>query len=107
PHYRRTREHGADSMSTKDTARFSMIAQKVRNEQPLSAQDGLFLYEYPDLLAVGALANERREALHGDDTFFNINFHINPTNVCVADCKFCSFARLEPDAPAAYTMSVD
>src|SRR5690606_5825647 len=77
------------------------------NEQPLSAQDGLFLYEYPDLLAVGALANERREALHGDDTFFNINFHINPTNVCVADCKFCSFARLEPDAPAAYTMSVD
>ena len=94
-------------MSTKDTARFSVIAQKVRNEEPLTAEDGLFLYEYPDLLAVGALANERREALHGDDTFFNINFHINPTNVCVADCKFCSFARLEPDAPAAYTMSVD
>lgn len=91
----------------KDRARFDQIAEKVRANEPLDAEDGLFLYTYPDLLAVGALANERREALHGDDTFFNINFHINATNVCVADCKFCSFARLEPDAPAAYTMSVD
>ena len=91
----------------KDTTRFATIAAKVRANEPLDLEDGVFLYTYPDLLAVGALANERREALHGDKTFFNINFHINPTNVCVADCKFCSFARLEPDAPAAYTMSVD
>jgi aminodeoxyfutalosine synthase len=90
-----------------DPKRFGFIAEKVRGGVPLDAQDGLFLYQYPDLLAVGGLANEVREALHGDDTFFNVNFHINPTNVCVADCKFCSFARLEPDAPAAYTMSVD
>lgn len=92
---------------TKDTTRFAAIAEKVRAGEPLDHDDGVFLYTYPDLLAVGALANERREALHGDKTFFNINFHINPTNVCVADCKFCSFARLEPDAPAAYTMSLD
>jgi aminodeoxyfutalosine synthase len=91
----------------KDTARFARIAAKVREGIPLDLDDGVFLYEYPDLLALGALANERREALHGDKTFFNVNFHINPTNVCVADCKFCSFARLEPDAPAAYTMSID
>ncbi|HVI04169.1 MAG TPA: aminofutalosine synthase MqnE [Enhygromyxa sp.] len=91
----------------KDTARFASIAAKVREGVPLELDDGVFLYEYPDLLALGSLANERREALHGDHTYFNVNFHINPTNVCVADCKFCSFARLEPDAPAAYTMSVD
>ena len=91
----------------KDRKRFETIAEKARAGEALSHDEGVFLYRYPDLLAVGALANERREALHGDKTFFNINFHINPTNVCVADCKFCSFARLEPDAPAAYTMSID
>lgn len=93
-------------MTRKDTTRFARIAAKVREGVPLDLDDGVFLYEYPDLLALGSLANERREALHGDKTFFNVNFHINPTNVCVADCKFCSFARLEPDAPAAYTMSI-
>ena len=90
----------------KDKPRFDAIAAKVRANEPLDLDDGVFLYHYNDLLAVGALANERREALHGDHTFFNVNFHINPTNVCVADCKFCSFARLEPSAPAAYTMSL-
>jgi aminodeoxyfutalosine synthase len=94
-------------MIRKDTARFARIAARVREGVPLELDDGVFLYEYPDLLALGSLANERREALHGDKTYFNVNFHINPTNVCVADCKFCSFARLEPDAPAAYTMSID
>jgi len=91
----------------RDTRRFATIADKVRNDVDLDLDDGVFLYRYPDLLAVGALANEQRERLHGDQTFFNVNFHINPTNVCEADCKFCSFARLTPDSPAAYTMSVD
>ena len=90
----------------RDVRRFATIADKVRNDVLLDADDGVFLYRYPDLLAVGALANELRERLHGDRTFFNVNFHINPTNVCEADCKFCSFARLTPDSPAAYTMSL-
>ncbi len=90
-----------------DTTRFAQIRDKVRAREPLTHDDGVFLYRYPDLLALGALANEERERRHGDHTFFNINFHINPTNVCVADCKFCSFARLEPGMPQAYTMSVD
>jgi len=94
-------------IAVKDPKRFDAIAAKARAGTPLDADDGAFLYRYPDLLAVGALANEVRERLHGDATFFNINFHINPTNVCVADCKFCSFARLEPGAPQAYTMSID
>jgi aminodeoxyfutalosine synthase len=88
-------------------ARLDEIARKVRDRTPLDAADGVHLYRHPDLLAVAALANEVREDLHGDDTFFNINFHINPTNVCVADCKFCSFARLEPHMPQAYTMSLE
>lgn len=87
--------------------RFATIADKVRAGVPLDADDGVFLYRYRDLLAVGALANEVRERLHGDHTYFNLNLHINPTNVCEADCKFCSFARLTPDMPQAYTMTVE
>ncbi len=92
---------------TRDVRRFATIADKVRNDVLLDQDDGVFLYRYPDLLAVGALANELRERMHGDRTYFNVNFHINPTNVCEADCKFCSFARLTPESPAAYTMSID
>lgn len=94
-------------MTSTDTARFATITHKVRDGEPLSLEDGVFLYRYPDLLAVGSLANEVRERLHGDRTYFNINFHINPTNVCEADCQFCSFARLQPGMPQAYTMSLD
>ena len=89
------------------SARFAQIRDKVRAGVPLDLEDGVFLYRSPDLLALGALANEERERRHGDRTFFNINFHINPTNVCVADCKFCSFARLEPGMPQAYTMDLE
>ncbi len=88
------------------TTRFQTIAAKVRDGVDLDLDDGVFLYTYPDLLALGALANEVRERNHGDRTYFNINFHINPTNVCVADCMFCSFARLQPGMPQAYTMSL-
>ena len=91
----------------RDVRRFATIAEKVRNDVLLDQDDGVFLYRYPDLLAVGGLANELRERMHGDRTYFNVNFHINPTNVCEADCKFCSFARLTPESPAAYTMSLD
>jgi aminodeoxyfutalosine synthase len=90
-----------------DSRRFDTITRKVAEGVLLDADDGAFLYRYPDLLAVGRLANEVREQKHGDHTFFNVNFHINPTNVCVADCKFCSFARIEPGMPQAYTMSLD
>ena len=91
---------------TRDVRRFATIADKIRHDVLLDQDDGVFLYRYPDLLAVGALANELRERMHGDRTYFNVNFHINPTNVCEADCKFCSFARLTPESPAAYTMRV-
>ena len=84
---------------------FPAIRDKVRASEPLSLEDGVALYEHPNLLEVGALANEVRERLHGDRTFFNRNLHINATNVCVASCMFCSFARLKEGDPGAYTMS--
>ncbi len=82
------------------------IERKLDDGTPLDLDDGVFLYGYPDICALGSLANRVRERLHGDRTYFNVNFHINATNVCHADCKFCSFARLEEGMPAAYTMSL-
>ena len=81
------------------------IRDKVRDGEPLSFDDGVALCRHPNLLEVGALANDVRQHLHGDRTYFNRNLHINATNVCVASCMFCSFARLKEGDPGAYTMS--
>jgi aminodeoxyfutalosine synthase len=85
----------------------SSIQNKVRSGQRLDAEDGVALFMEPDLLAVGALANEVREKRHGDRTYFNRNMRIEVTNVCVASCLFCSFAKLEEGAPGAHTMKVE
>jgi aminodeoxyfutalosine synthase len=81
------------------------IRDKVRDGESLSLEDGVALFEHHNLLEVGTLANDVRERLHGDRTYFNRNLHINATNVCEASCRFCSFARLEEGKPGAYTMS--
>jgi aminodeoxyfutalosine synthase len=86
--------------------RLEPIAAKVLAGERLEANDGLALYGSPDVLAVGWLANHVRERLHGDVTYFNINRHINPTNVCVAACKLCAFGRKKGD-PAGYTMALE
>ena len=83
------------------------IKDRIRDGEPLTFDDGVALYRHPNLLEVGALANEVRERLHADRTYFNRNLHINATNVCVASCMFCSFARLKPGDAGAYTMSHD
>ena len=82
------------------------IAQKVEDQQRLSFEDGVALYRSSDLLSVGYLANYVRQKLHGNRTYFNVNRHINPTNVCVASCKLCAFGR-KPDVDSAYTMALD
>jgi aminodeoxyfutalosine synthase len=74
--------------------------------QRLDFHDGLALYGSSDILAVGWLANHVRERMHGDVTYFNVNRHINPTNVCVAACKLCAFGRKKGD-PAGYTMALE
>lgn len=86
--------------------KFQLLSEKVFNGERLSLEDGVFLFEYPDLLALGQLANVVRERLHGDVTYFNRNLHLNSTNVCEADCIFCSFARLKTGMPESYTMNV-
>src|SRR6185503_1097631 len=68
--------------------------------------DGVHLFECPDLLTVGWLANREREKRHGPRTFFNYNIRIEATNVCVASCLFCAFARLKPGDADAYTLSL-
>ncbi|HEU4401206.1 MAG TPA: aminofutalosine synthase MqnE [Candidatus Polarisedimenticolia bacterium] len=80
------------------------IAEKVLAKQRLDRQDGLTLCHHPDLLAIGILANQVRERLHGDDTYYIINQHINHTNICVAGCKFCAFYRTARQ-PDAYVLS--
>jgi len=86
--------------------RLKPIAAKVLAGQRLSTDDGIALYRSPDLLAVGWLANHVREKRHGNVTYYNVNRHINPTNVCVAHCKLCAFGR-DPDAPGAYTYALE
>jgi aminodeoxyfutalosine synthase len=89
-----------------DDARLQPIAEKVLRGDRLSFDDGLVLYRSPDILAVGWLANYVREKLHGNTAYFNVNRHINPTNVCVAACRLCAFGR-KKDANGAYTMALE
>ena len=89
-----------------DDTRLAPIAAKVLAGERLSFEDGVALYRSPDLLALGWLANDVREKRHGDVCYFNVNRHINPTNVCVAHCKLCAFGR-SPDAPGAYTFALE
>jgi len=83
------------------------IDDRLNSGERLDAVDGLRLFECPDLLAVGSLANREREKRHGARTYFNYNLRLEPTNVCVANCLFCSFARLKSSDDAAYTMSLE
>src|SRR6201995_6005659 len=82
------------------------IREKVETSQRLSFDDAVTLYRTTDILAVGYLANLVRERMHGDTTYFNVNRHINPTDVCVASCRLCAFGKQVRD-PKAYTMALD
>jgi aminodeoxyfutalosine synthase len=86
--------------------RLRPINEKVTGGVRLDAADGIALYRTQDLLAVGYMANLVRERLHGNNTYFNVNRHINPTDVCVASCRLCAFGKRAKD-PRAYTMSLE
>ncbi len=83
------------------------IADKLDAGARLSLDDGVRLFACPDLHAVGWLANRERERRHGALTYYNFNLRLEATNVCVANCLFCSFARLKPGDAGAYTMQLD
>jgi aminodeoxyfutalosine synthase len=86
---------------------FNSIAEKINNDQRLTFDDGVALYRSNDIVATGRLANRVRERLNGDRTYFNVNRHINYTNVCVIDCQLCqgAYAR-KPGQEGGYTMQL-
>ncbi len=81
------------------------ISEKVYNSERISFDDAVYLYENADLSSLGILANYIREKKHGDFTYFNRNFHIEPTNICVFTCKFCSYSRLLKQADEGWVLS--
>lgn len=83
------------------------IAEKVRAGIRISFDEGVLLYEKGELAYLGVLANFIRERLHGDKTYFNRNFHIEPTNLCVYDCKFCSYSRLIKERAEGWEATMD
>src|ERR1700755_1109189 len=75
-------------------SQLKQIAEKITRRERISFDDGVALFEKGSLAWLGALANWVREEKHGNKTYFNRNFHIEPTNVCVFACSFCSYSRL-------------
>jgi len=83
------------------------LSRKLEAGERLTLEDGVRLFECPDTLALGWLANREREKRHGGLAFYNHNIRLEATNVCVANCLFCSFARLMPGDTDAYTLSLE
>jgi aminodeoxyfutalosine synthase len=86
--------------------RLRSVFDKVQARERLTYEDGVAMFRSSDILALGYMANLVRERLHGDITYFNVNRHINPTDVCVASCRLCAFGKRAKD-PTAYTMSLE
>lgn len=83
------------------------IAQKVYDGERITFDEGVILYEKGELAYLGTLANHIREKRHGNKTYFNRNFHIEPTNLCVYDCKFCSYSRLIKERSQGWEYTMD
>ena len=86
--------------------RLNEIQSKVEGGKRLSFDDGLYLSQSPDLLAIGRMANIVREQKNGNKAYYIINGHINHTNVCVSQCRFCAFSKLDGE-DGGYTMSIE
>jgi aminodeoxyfutalosine synthase len=84
-----------------------IIAKKIYAGERISKEEGLMLFEKGSLPFLGSLANYVREKVHGQKTFFNRNFHIEPTNVCVFSCHFCSYSRLYAKKEEGWELSMD
>lgn len=82
------------------------IGNKIIQNERIDSNEGIYLFEKAPLHFVGALANWKRESIHGDNTYFNRNFHIEPTNVCVFSCKFCSYSKLYAHKEEGWELTV-
>ena len=83
------------------------IAKKVFSKERITVEEGVYLFEHGELGFLGSLANHIRTERHGDFTYFNRNFHVEPTNICVFDCKFCSYSRLLKERQEGWELSAD
>ena len=92
-------------LDSKLSVDFRNIAEKVYQDERITINEGILLYEKAELGYLGALANHIREKRHGNYVFFNRNFHIEPTNFCVFDCKFCSYSRMLKQKEEAWELS--
>ena len=92
-------------MATMVTGQREQIESKVQQGLRLSAEEGLALYQEPDLEWVGSLANLVRERRYGKRTTYIVNMHLNYSNLCTLSCMFCAFAR-KRDQPGGYEMSL-
>ncbi|WP_051268258.1 aminofutalosine synthase MqnE [Terrimonas ferruginea] len=90
-----------------DSPELAAIARKVQAQERITDEDALLLFEKASLPFVGALANQIRERKHGDTTYFNRNFHIEPTNVCVYSCHFCSYSRIYAHRDEGWELSIE
>jgi aminodeoxyfutalosine synthase len=88
-------------------ASLKRIAEKILQQERITPDEGLILFEKGDIGLLGALANHVRERMHGDKTYFNRNFHIEPTNVCIFTCHFCSYSRLYKNREDGWELSID
>jgi aminodeoxyfutalosine synthase len=93
--------------TTDISADLQHIADKVKAGQRITDEDGLLLFEKASLGFVGSLANEVRIRKNGDKVYFNRNFHIEPTNVCVFSCNFCSYSKLYAKRDEGWELSID
>lgn len=82
------------------------IFRKIENQEQLSAEDGLRLFRSHDILAIGKMAHQVRERMHGRRAFYAVNLHLNPTNICATRCEFCAFSR-GTGASGAYALTLD
>jgi aminodeoxyfutalosine synthase len=92
---------------TDSTKELNNISEKVEAGERITDEEGLLLFEKASLAFSGRLANLRKERLHGDKVFFNRNFHIEPTNVCVFSCNFCSYSRLYAHRDEGWELSME
>lgn len=87
------------------SSEFKNIAKKVFANERITFEEGVLLYEKAEIGYLGALANYIREKINGNNVYFNRNFHIEPTNICVFDCKFCSYSRLLKQKEEAWELT--
>ena len=102
-----TVENGISGIIEQVPGELKKIAEKVIAGKRITDEEGLMLFEKAPLPLLGSLANFVREKLHGDNTYFNRNFHIEPTNICVFSCNFCYYSRLYAHRDEGWELSAD